>query len=189
MHVCDYNMECLRAPGLLGRTLQTIQRFTTTAIESTKLDHHVTLAQQILSTCQQNDDLHNELYCQLVKQTSRHSVQHKTAMQVLVELSALRPIQNYRAYYAVVPSSTCMMLRSRFRVRCVAVTRGSSATPRHQRHHPARRSTPATRASTPQPTSSCRRGSCCVWRCRFSCRSRTPCGCCRRTSRVTPTPG
>ena len=62
--------------------LQTIQRFTTTAIESTKLDHHVTLAQQILSTCQQNDDLHNELYCQLVKQTSRHPVQHKTAMQV-----------------------------------------------------------------------------------------------------------
>lgn len=57
-------------------------QFVCTVIESPSLDFHVTLAQSILHTCLQHPELQNELYCQLIKQTSRHPVQHKTTVQV-----------------------------------------------------------------------------------------------------------
>ena len=56
--------------------------FTNVAIDSTQLDYHVALAQSITEQCMQQSELQNELYCQLIKQTSRHPAQHKSGMQV-----------------------------------------------------------------------------------------------------------
>ena len=40
------------------------------------------LAQRLLAQCLEHQELQNELYCQLIKQTSRHPSQPKTAVQV-----------------------------------------------------------------------------------------------------------
>ena len=63
--------------------LQSCQLFTNMAIDSLQIDYHVLLAQNILDTCLQQMELQNELYCQLIKQTSRHPPQHKTGVQVI----------------------------------------------------------------------------------------------------------
>ncbi|KAJ8308071.1 hypothetical protein KUTeg_012945 [Tegillarca granosa] len=59
-------------------------QFTYTAVESSCLEFHVNLVQTILDQCVKHPELQNELYCQLIKQTSQHPVQHKTAVQNLL---------------------------------------------------------------------------------------------------------
>ena len=56
--------------------------FTNVAIESSNIDYHVTLAQSVLGTCQRTHELQNELYCQLIKQTSPYPAQSKSGVQV-----------------------------------------------------------------------------------------------------------
>ncbi|XP_041353761.1 pleckstrin homology domain-containing family H member 2-like isoform X2 [Gigantopelta aegis] len=63
---------------------RSVYQFINTVIESPSLDYHVSLAQSILSTCLEHPELQNELYCQLIKQTSRHPGHHKTAVQNLL---------------------------------------------------------------------------------------------------------
>jgi hypothetical protein len=58
-----------------------------TMIESQSLEVHVTLAQSILHQCIQQPQLQNELYCHLIKQTSRHPVQNRSTVQVYKLLS------------------------------------------------------------------------------------------------------
>ena len=55
-------------------------------IESPAIDYHVTLAQKILHTCLQLPELQNEVYCQLIRQTSRHPAQHKSGVPVSILL-------------------------------------------------------------------------------------------------------
>lgn len=52
-------------------------QFMTVQIDTRTLDYHVSLAQSILGMCIEHPQLQNELYCQLVRQTSRHPVQSK----------------------------------------------------------------------------------------------------------------
>ncbi len=51
-------------------------------IESPQLDQHVSLAQSVLEMCLTHPELQNELFAQLIRQTSRHPPQHKSAVQV-----------------------------------------------------------------------------------------------------------
>ncbi|XP_048737628.1 pleckstrin homology domain-containing family H member 1-like isoform X3 [Ostrea edulis] len=61
-----------------------INDFMYTAIDSTKLEFHVELAQTVLHTCLQYPELQNEFFCQMIKQLSSHPVTHKTAVQNLL---------------------------------------------------------------------------------------------------------
>ncbi len=56
--------------------------FMNLVIDSPQIDYHVSLAQNILEVCLQHSELQNEIYCQLIKQTSRHPPQQKSAVQV-----------------------------------------------------------------------------------------------------------
>lgn len=53
-------------------SFQSIHLFTTVKTEEGAIDYHVTLAQNALQTCLDNPELQNEVYCQLIKQTSKH---------------------------------------------------------------------------------------------------------------------
>ncbi|XP_052769794.1 pleckstrin homology domain-containing family H member 1-like isoform X1 [Mya arenaria] len=63
---------------------QEVHQFMCTVIESPSLDVHVHLAQSILQQCIHQPQLQNELYCQLIKQTSRHPVQNRSTVQNLL---------------------------------------------------------------------------------------------------------
>ncbi|KAK3597816.1 hypothetical protein CHS0354_029375 [Potamilus streckersoni] len=63
---------------------QTVYQFMTTLIESQNVEFHVNLAQSALQMCVEHPELQNELYCQLIKQTSRHPVQNRSAVQNLL---------------------------------------------------------------------------------------------------------
>ena len=67
---------------------QLVRSFTWTITDSStssQLDAHVTQAQTLLSLVLHHPELCTELYCQLIKQTSKHPPQQKSAgMQVCV---------------------------------------------------------------------------------------------------------
>ncbi|XP_044163612.1 pleckstrin homology domain-containing family H member 1-like isoform X1 [Acropora millepora] len=54
------------------KLFKSIHLFTTVKTEEGAIDYHVTLAQNALQTCLDNPELQNEVYCQLIKQTSKH---------------------------------------------------------------------------------------------------------------------
>jgi len=61
-----------------------ILQFIYTTIESTNLEYHTNLSQTLLDMCLSYPELQNELFCQLIKQTSSHPAQQKTAVQVRI---------------------------------------------------------------------------------------------------------
>ncbi|XP_052276494.1 pleckstrin homology domain-containing family H member 1-like isoform X1 [Dreissena polymorpha] len=63
---------------------QEVHQFMCTLIDSQSLAVHVNLAQSILHQCIQQPQLQNELFCQLIKQTSRHPVQTRSTVQNLL---------------------------------------------------------------------------------------------------------
>ena len=52
--------------------LQSIHLFTTVQTQESAIDYHVSLAQNAMQTCLDHPELQNEIYCQLIKQTSKH---------------------------------------------------------------------------------------------------------------------
>ena len=60
---------------------QCVHQFTNIAIESPQLDQHVQVAQAVMLLCLTHGELQNELYCQLIKQTSPHPAQHRSPVQ------------------------------------------------------------------------------------------------------------
>ncbi|XP_036360051.1 pleckstrin homology domain-containing family H member 1 isoform X3 [Octopus sinensis] len=62
-----------------------VYQYMATQFDTRALDYHVTLAQTILGLCIDHPQLQNELFCQLIRQTSRHPVQSKmSGMQNLL---------------------------------------------------------------------------------------------------------
>ncbi|GAB1608428.1 pleckstrin homology domain-containing family H member 1-like isoform X1, partial [Argonauta hians] len=62
-----------------------VYQYMATQFDTRALDYHVTLAQTILGLCIEHPQLQNELFCQLIRQTSRHPVQSKmSGMQNLL---------------------------------------------------------------------------------------------------------
>lgn len=64
---------------------QSCQLFINIPVEAPSIDYHVTLAQTALQVCLTHSELQNEIYCQLVKQTSREAQNH-SVIQVNVPL-------------------------------------------------------------------------------------------------------
>ncbi|KAJ7357469.1 Pleckstrin y domain-containing H member 2 [Desmophyllum pertusum] len=54
------------------KLFKSIHLFTTVQTQEAAIDYHVSLAQNAMQTCLDNPELQNEIYCQLIKQTSKH---------------------------------------------------------------------------------------------------------------------
>ncbi|CAN7938127.1 unnamed protein product [Ixodes hexagonus] len=65
------------------KLFKSIQLFISVPLDASGIDYHVALAQNALAQCLGQPELQNELFCQLVKQTSRHS-HHKLGVQQLL---------------------------------------------------------------------------------------------------------
>ena len=59
-----------------------VHQFMSSMIESHTLELHVHMAQTILQRCILDPPLQNELFCHLIKQTSRHPIQTRSTVQV-----------------------------------------------------------------------------------------------------------
>lgn len=59
------------------KLFKSIQLFISAPLDSSGIDYHVTLLQNCLQLCFSHPELQNELFCQLVKQTSPHSACNK----------------------------------------------------------------------------------------------------------------
>ncbi|EDO43015.1 predicted protein, partial [Nematostella vectensis] len=78
-------LTTLPSPELEKEALElfkSILLFTTVATDENAIDYHVALAQNALQVVFDNPELQNEIYCQLVKQTSKQTID-------------LRPVQEY----------------------------------------------------------------------------------------------
>ena len=87
--------------------------FMNLAIDSPQIDYHVSLAQNILEVCLQHSELQNEIYCQLIKQTSRHPAQHKSGVQVktYVDLCQTKLLLNFVSRNRIPPNYSTECLR------------------------------------------------------------------------------
>lgn len=65
------------------KLFKSIQLFISVPLDASGIDYHVALAQNALAQCLGQPELQNELFCQLIKQTSRHS-HHKLGVQQLL---------------------------------------------------------------------------------------------------------
>ncbi|XP_054721007.1 uncharacterized protein CG43867-like [Uloborus diversus] len=65
------------------KLFKSIQLFISVPLDASGIDYHVALAQNALHQCLVQTELQNELLCQLMKQTSRHSY-HKPGVQQLL---------------------------------------------------------------------------------------------------------
>lgn len=64
---------------------QTCQLFINVAIDAPAIDYHVSLAQSALQVCLSHPELHNELFCQLIKQTRKRQPHgHPGPLQVCI---------------------------------------------------------------------------------------------------------
>lgn len=62
------------------KMFKSIQLFMSVPLDTSGIDYHVALAQNALDLCLATPQLRNEFFCQIIKQTSKHS--HKQGMQV-----------------------------------------------------------------------------------------------------------
>lgn len=66
------------------KLFKSIQLFISVPLDASGIDYHVALAQNALHQCLIQPELQNELLCQLIKQTSRHSYQKPGVQQLLL---------------------------------------------------------------------------------------------------------
>ncbi|XP_048339958.1 pleckstrin homology domain-containing family H member 1 isoform X2 [Sphaerodactylus townsendi] len=66
--------EALQTEAL--KLFKSCQLFINVPVEAPSIDYHVSLAQTALQVCLTHNELQNEIYCQLVKQTSRPAQNH-----------------------------------------------------------------------------------------------------------------
>uniref|UniRef100_H9GAG7 Pleckstrin homology, MyTH4 and FERM domain containing H1 n=1 Tax=Anolis carolinensis TaxID=28377 RepID=H9GAG7_ANOCA len=66
--------EALQTEAL--KLFKSCQLFINVPVEAPSIDYHVTLAQTALQVCLTHSELQNEIYCQLMKQTSREGQNH-----------------------------------------------------------------------------------------------------------------
>lgn len=66
------------------KMFKSIQLFMSVPLDTSGIDYHVALAQNALDLCLATLQLRNEFFCQIIKQTSRHT--HKQGMQVGAEM-------------------------------------------------------------------------------------------------------
>ncbi|XP_054722183.1 uncharacterized protein CG43867-like [Uloborus diversus] len=66
------------------KLFKSLQLFISVPLDTSGIEYHVALAQNALYQCLLNPDLQNELFCQLIKQTSRHCHQKIGVQQLLI---------------------------------------------------------------------------------------------------------
>uniref|UniRef100_A0A8C5X5U5 Pleckstrin homology, MyTH4 and FERM domain containing H1 n=1 Tax=Malurus cyaneus samueli TaxID=2593467 RepID=A0A8C5X5U5_9PASS len=72
--------EALQTEAL--KLFKSCQLFINVPVEASSIDYHVSLAQTALQVCLTHTELQNEIYCQLVKQTSCRQPQNHSVIQV-----------------------------------------------------------------------------------------------------------
>ncbi|XP_053241297.1 pleckstrin homology domain-containing family H member 1 isoform X2 [Podarcis raffonei] len=81
--------EALQTEAL--KLFKSCQLFINIPVEAPSIDYHVTLAQTALQVCLTHSELQNEIYCQLVKQTSREA-QNYSVIQCWQLLALCAPL-------------------------------------------------------------------------------------------------
>ncbi|XP_076358962.1 uncharacterized protein CG43867-like [Tachypleus tridentatus] len=66
------------------KLFKSIQLFISVSLDTSGIDYHVALAQNALLQCLSTPELQSELFCQLIKQTSRHASQKLGVQQLLL---------------------------------------------------------------------------------------------------------
>ncbi|XP_015206720.2 pleckstrin homology domain-containing family H member 1 isoform X1 [Lepisosteus oculatus] len=77
--------EALQTEAL--KLFKSCQLFINVLVESPSIDYHMSLAQNALQVCLTHPELQNEIYCQLIKQTSHRQPQNYSLIQVWQLLS------------------------------------------------------------------------------------------------------
>ncbi|MBN3311931.1 PKHH1 protein, partial [Atractosteus spatula] len=87
-HSSDESPNSLRSIKIPGRfSKRSCQLFINVLVESPSIDYHMSLVQNALQVCLTHPELQNEIYCQLIKQTSHRQPQNYSLIQVWQLLS------------------------------------------------------------------------------------------------------
>uniref|UniRef100_A0A8B9G466 Pleckstrin homology, MyTH4 and FERM domain containing H1 n=1 Tax=Amazona collaria TaxID=241587 RepID=A0A8B9G466_9PSIT len=82
--------EALQTEAL--KLFKSCQLFINVPVEASSIDYHVSLAQTALQVCLTHTELQNEIYCQLVKQTSCRQPQNHSVIQCWQLLALCAPL-------------------------------------------------------------------------------------------------
>ncbi|XP_068873731.1 pleckstrin homology domain-containing family H member 1 isoform X2 [Aphelocoma coerulescens] len=82
--------EALQTEAL--KLFKSCQLFINVPVEASSIDYHVSLAQTALQVCLTHTELQNEIYCQLVKQTSCRQPQNHSVVQCWQLLALCAPL-------------------------------------------------------------------------------------------------
>ncbi|NXQ93669.1 PKHH1 protein, partial [Sagittarius serpentarius] len=82
--------EALQTEAL--KLFKSCQLFINVPVEASSIDYHVSLAQTALQVCLTHTELQNEIYCQLVKQTSCRQPQNHSVLQCWQLLALCAPL-------------------------------------------------------------------------------------------------
>uniref|UniRef100_A0A8C0HIG4 Pleckstrin homology, MyTH4 and FERM domain containing H1 n=1 Tax=Buteo japonicus TaxID=224669 RepID=A0A8C0HIG4_9AVES len=82
--------EALQTEAL--KLFKSCQLFINVPVEAPSIDYHVSLAQTALQVCLTHTELQNEIYCQLVKQTSCRQPQNQSVIQCWQLLALCAPL-------------------------------------------------------------------------------------------------
>ncbi|XP_009951519.1 PREDICTED: pleckstrin homology domain-containing family H member 1-like, partial [Leptosomus discolor] len=82
--------EALQTEAL--KLFKSCQLFINVPVEAPSIDYHVSLAQTALQVCLTHTELQNEIYCQLVKQTSCRQTQNHSVIQCWQLLALCAPL-------------------------------------------------------------------------------------------------
>ncbi|XP_039408929.1 pleckstrin homology domain-containing family H member 1 isoform X3 [Corvus cornix cornix] len=82
--------EALQTEAL--KLFKSCQLFINVPVEASSIDYHVSLAQTALQVCLTHTELQNEIYCQLVKQTSCRQPQNQSVVQCWQLLALCAPL-------------------------------------------------------------------------------------------------
>ncbi|NXF08063.1 PKHH1 protein, partial [Smithornis capensis] len=82
--------EALQTEAL--KLFKSCQLFINVPVEASSIDYHVSLAQTALQVCLTHTELQNEIYCQLVKQTSCRQAQNHSVIQCWQLLALCVPL-------------------------------------------------------------------------------------------------
>ncbi|XP_077418755.1 pleckstrin homology domain-containing family H member 1 isoform X2 [Vanacampus margaritifer] len=93
------------------KLFKSCQLFINVLVESPSVDYHTSLAQNALQVCLSHPELHNEMYCQLIKQTNRRTPHNYSVTQV-GSMTAIFLAFSHRHYLFVCIFLQCWQLLS-----------------------------------------------------------------------------
>lgn len=122
----DISLPSLRIVMIANRIFvfyQSIQLFISVPLDASGIDYHVALAQNALHQCLMQVELQNELLCQLMKQTARHSY-HKPGVQVCLWINVIHRFVSWIRHYIFSNIEKNYRIRSFF-IFCIMINSNS----------------------------------------------------------------